>query len=363
MSEGVEETPVSELIDPERFGAWLAQESGDSSPAVVERLMAGHSNLTFTVKRGGTEWILRRPPRGPLLPTAHDVVREFKVISLLKAADAAGSRVRVPAVDFACEDTEVIGVPFYLMERVPGAVIREEWPDWLSTPQSKHAFTMDVVTALAELHAVDVTPFVDARIGKPSGYLERQLRRWIGQREGVRDALASIGMTARELPDYDIVRDWLVANCPVDSGAASIVHGDYKIDNVICVPGEPKVAAIVDWEMATVGDPLADLGYFLSFWLAPEDGDDDVAASIGRDIYTSEGMPTQQEIIDHYGALSGRSMRDVSFYVTLAIWKLAILLEGNYSRHLTGTADDPFYATLDTFVPSLLRRARMACGA
>ena len=328
----------------------------------MQRLAAGHSNLTFVVNRGDEEWILRRPPRGPLLPTAHDVLREFRVMSMLKAS---GQSVRVPDVAFACEDDSVISAPFYLMRRIPGVVIRDGFPPWLADDvadaPARHALVMDMVAALAEIHSVDVTPFVEAGIGRPSGYLERQLRRWIGQREGVQAAAAAAGKTARELPDYDVVRDWLLANLPADSGQSALVHGDYKLDNVIVEDGTSRIAAVVDWEMATVGDPLADLGYLLSFWTDPDEHDS--FAKLGVALYSSPGFPSQQEIIDRYGELTGRRMTDVKFYITLAIWKLAVLLEGNYARHLAGTADDPYYETLDVGVPLLLARARHSCGA
>ena len=354
--------PAPELVDRVRLEKWLNLQSPSSEPVMVERLAAGHSNLTFIVSRGGEEWILRRPPRGPLLPTAHDVLREFRVMSLLRGS---AQSVRVPEVDFACDDTMVIGAPFYLMRRVPGVVIRDSFPSWLSDDvadaEARHALVMDMVAALAEIHAVEVGPFIDAGIGRPSGYLERQLRRWIGQREGVQAAFAAAGSVARDLPDYDIVRDWLVAHLPTDTGDASLVHGDYKLDNVIVADGTSRVAAVVDWEMATVGDPLADLGYLLSFWTDP--GEDASGLALGFALYSSAGFPNQQEVIDHYGALTGRSMREVRFYITLAIWKLAVLLEGNYARHLAGTADDPFYEILGEGVPLLLARARAICGA
>lgn len=351
-----------DLVNAQRLSEWLDAQSPSDDAVTVERLSAGHSNLTFIVNRGEDEWILRRPPRGPLLPTAHDVLREFKVMSLLKAADRP---VRVPDVDFACEDDSVIGAPFYLMRRVPGFVIRDSFPDWLAddavAPPARHELVLDAVAALAEIHAVDVAPFVEAGIGRPSGYLERQVRRWIGQREGVQAAAIAAGKVARELPDYDIVRDWLTANLPQSSGPSSLVHGDYKLDNLIIGTGSARVASVVDWEMATVGDPLADLGYLLSFWTEP--GEDDAFSALGLALYSAVGFPDQAEIIDHYGSLTGRSMTDVRFYITLAIWKLAVLLEGNYARHLAGTADDPFYEMLDTAVPLLLSRARHTCEA
>ena len=353
------------LVDPEALTRWAGESLPGSGAVAVERLAAGHSNLTFIVRRAGTptEWILRRPPRGPLLPTAHDVVREYRVMKLLAES---GAGVRVPTVSAVCEDTGVIGVPFYLMERVDGEVIRETLPGWLADDaahlERRRTLAYDLVDALAELHSAPFEPFVAAGIGKPSGYLARQLRRWRGQREGIQAAFEATGDTARELPDYDRVRDWLEANLPEESGPPALVHGDYKLDNVIVQGGDsPRIAAIVDWEMATVGDPLADLGYLLSFWA--EAGEENPFSDVAGRVSTAPGFPTRAELIDRYAERTGRSMSDVTFYVTLAVWKLAILLEASYSRHLAGTTDDPFFALLDEGVPALLARARELCGA
>ena len=356
------------LVDPERFAAWAAPRLPGDGGIEVERLREGHSNLTFTVRRAGREWILRRPPRGPLLPTAHDVLREFRVLDLLAAT---GSAARVPRVVAACEDPAVIGVPFYLMERAHGDVIRDRLPAWLADderdPPRRRALAFDLVDALAELHATNPVPFVEAGIGRPSGYLERQVRRWRGQREGIQAGARERSTEARDLPDYDVVRDWLEANLPEETERPTVVHGDYKLDNVLSLAGRPdgteppRVNAILDWEMATVGDPLADLGYLLSFWV--EAGDDPWREALSGGVYSAPGMPSRDEVVERYGIMTGRSMREVRFYVTLAVWKLAILLEASYNRHLAGTTDDPFFALLDVGVPALLDYARRVCGA
>lgn len=247
------------LVDPLKLTGYAGETLPGEGEFMVERLAEGHSNLTFTVTRAGTDvaWILRRPPQGPLLPTAHDVIREANVLRLLTSST---SRVRIPTVAMSCEDPGVIGVPFYLMERTPGVVVRDEIPSWLDEPARATA-AFDLVDALVELHGVLVGPFVSAGLGRPSGYVERQLRRWSGQREGIQAAVAAGGGIARELPDYDAVRDWLRAQLGSLPGQSpAIVHGDYKLDNVILSPSTATVAAIIDWEMATVGDPLADVG-------------------------------------------------------------------------------------------------------
>lgn len=369
LDEGVLEDAAGEagalgpLVDPQRLTAWAAGRLPGEGALEVERLSAGHSNLTFVVRRPGAPaaWILRRPPRGPLLPTAHDVVREFRVLDLLARS---GAGVRVPSVTAVCEDTDVIGVPFYLMDAVDGVVVRDALPGWLGDDTAhaadRHELGLDLADALAELHTAAADPFVASGIGRPSGYLARQLKRWRGQREGIQAAVAAAGGTARELPDYDAVRDWLEAHLPDEDPRPAVVHGDYKLDNVIVQGGDgrpPRIAAIVDWEMATVGDPRADLGYLLSFWLEPGE------STPLQDLVTSApGFPTRAEMVERWATRTGRDPGDTGWFITLAVWKLAILLEASYHRWLAGTADDPFFAQLERGVPALLARARETCG-
>ena len=363
-------------VDPTALAAWAQGVLPGEGALEVTPLGDGHSNLTFLVRRPGliTEWVLRRPPMGPLLPTAHDVVREFRVLELLGRATTP---VRVPAVVGVCEDLTVLGAPFYLMERTEGLVLRDQLPDWLADDHdAQHRLGLDLVDSLAEIHSADWAPFVEAGIGRPGGYLERQLRRWTGQREGIRSAVAAAGGRARELPDYDLTRDWLVAHLP-DEGAPAVVHGDFKLDNAIVRPGGrsdgtgdgPSVAAVIDWEMATVGDPRADLGYLLSFW--PDDAAagsggepaDQEGLMLGQLAIVGDGFPSRDELVARWAVRTGRDIGDTRWFVALALWKLAILLEASYHRWLAGMATDPFFATLDTGVPMLLARARAVAGA
>jgi aminoglycoside phosphotransferase (APT) family kinase protein len=345
-------------VDVEALVPWLDARGllpGTGLPDLAA-LGEGHSNLTFLVSRGGGELVLRRPPRGPLLPTAHDVVREARVMELL----AAGGFEQVPAVRGVVDDGSVLGAPFYVMERSPGVVVRESLPPFLADDAAaRRAVGLALATTLGRIHRVDWAPFVEAGIGKPSGYLERQLRRWTGQREGIQAAVAAAGGTARELPDYDAVRDWLREHLPAESEPA-VVHGDYKLDNVIVEPtgAGPRISAVVDWEMATVGDPRADLGYLLSFW--PEPGERVPLAEL---VTTADGFPARAEMVAAWEAATGRSAGDTRWFVALAVWKLAILLEASYHRWLAGMADDPFFARLDEGVPALLARAREISGA
>ena len=344
----------SALVDVARLAAWL----GTDEAVTVARVGEGHSNLTYAVRAGRQQWVLRRPPAGPLLPTAHDVVREYRVLDLLTRAEQP---VRVPRPVAVCQDPDVLGAPFYLMEQVDGVVVRDTLPGWLDEP-ARRALGLDLATAFAELHRVDIEPFVAAGLGRPDGYLARQLRRWTGQREGIQAAVSAAGGRARDLPDYDAIRDWLAAHLPAEAEPA-VVHGDAKLDNVVVGPGEtPAVAAVLDWEMATVGDPRADLGYLLSFWPEPDVEGSSAAHPLAQLVTAGAGFPSRDELVATWEQGTGRAAGDLTWFVTLAIWKLAVLLEASYHRHLAGTTDDPFFATLEDGVPDLLAHAREVCG-
>jgi aminoglycoside phosphotransferase (APT) family kinase protein len=330
------------LVDTDALAAYLSQHlPGDG--VRVRRHQAGHSNETFFVTWGGRELVLRRPPRGAFLPSAHDVAREYRVLSALEQTP-----VRSPTTVLLCEDEDVIGATFYIMERVHGVVIRNELPDAF-TESERGSIGHELVDALVELHAVDYKSCGLANFGKPSGYLERQLRRWTGQLE------LTLPLT-RALPDLERVGEWLRENLP-PSPAATIVHGDYKLDNVMFDARAPaRLKAIIDWEMSTIGDPLADLGWMISFWREAGDTDDDVFAEL-HSVTTMAGFSSRAELIERYRAKTGRDVSVLDWYQVLAVWKLAILLEGSYARHLSGVTDDPFFAEMEHGVPALARRA------
>jgi aminoglycoside phosphotransferase (APT) family kinase protein len=334
------------LVDAEALERWLDAQLGGPGRVDVERHQAGHSNETFFVTRGDQHWVLRRPPRGAFLPTAHDVLREHRVLSAL-----AGTGVRSPKPVIACEDIAVIGVPFYLMEKVDGFVIRTELPPGFRDDDSageRAGLGDELVDALAELHAVDWRAAGLEGWGRPTGYLQRQIKRWNGQLE-----LAT--QFSRPLPDLVRIRDWLSQHAPEDSDP-TIVHGDYKLDNVIFSPDAPaRLLSIFDWEMSTIGDPLADVGWLLSYWRDPEDPPNPIHPDLA--LMTASGFSTRAELLARYSERTGRSMRDITFYSVLAVWKLAVLLEGSYARHLAGVTDDPFFAELEEGVPALGRRA------
>jgi len=302
----------------------------------------GHSNVTYLVTReDGTEFVLRRPPRGPLPPSAHDVLREARLLTALE-----GTPARTPRVLATGDEVSVIGAPFYVMERVHGDVVTAEIPAPLDSPVERRRIGEELVDALAEVHAVDWRAAGLEGFGRPTGYLERQLRRFGGLWEHNR---------TREIPAVERVGAWLGANLPA-SGPATIVHGDYRLGNTMLAHGAPaRLVAIFDWEMATIGDPLADVGYLCTLWVDREDpplGMFELSA-----VTRQEGFPRRAELIDRYEERSGRSMRDLRWYQALALWKSIVFMEGNYKRALAGSTDDPFLRSFGDGVLELADRA------
>lgn len=325
---------------------WAGERLPGDGKLAVSHLAEGHSNLTFVLSREGSEqsWILRRPPNGPLLPSAHDVLREARVLTAL-----AGQGVRVPTV-VGLDDGDLLGVPFYVMEKIPGAVVRHELPRWLPDEPSRHVLGLDLVDTLAELHAVDPEVLVQAGLGRRGGYLGRQLRRWSSQHD-------LLDADARPLPDYERVRSWLAERLPeLDSTArVTVVHGDYKLDNVLIDPVSRTVLALLDWEMATVGDPLSDLGYFLAMTPSP-DIPPVMEALTGR-VTAHAGFPRRDEVLQRYAFLTGHDLTHLKVYEVLALWKMGTLLEMSYHRYLAGTTDDLLFPELEWGVPAIYARA------
>jgi aminoglycoside phosphotransferase (APT) family kinase protein len=326
--------------------AFMDEQGLGSGPLDARPIGEGHSNVTFLVAREGEEWVLRRPPRPPLPPSAHDVLREARLLRALEP-----TVVRVPRVVAVAEDASVIGAPFYVMERVAGDVITTALPAPLDTPAERRRVGDELVDALVEVHAADWRACDLEGFGKPTGYLERQLRRFSGLWEHNR---------TRELPTLDRVTDWLAAHRP-ESPEATIVHGDYRLGNAMFAPGAPaRLAAIFDWELATIGDPLADVGYLVATWSQPGDPDDVPFAF--DDVTRRPGFPSREELIARYETATGRSLSDVRWYTALALWKAAVFLEGSYKRRLAGTTEDAFFDTLEHGVPAIADRAWAVCA-
>jgi len=289
---------------------------------IADPIGDGHSNVTFVLSTGV---VLRRPPRGPLPPSAHDVLREARLLRALEPTD-----VRTPKILAVCDDEQVIGAPFYVMELVEGEVITN---------------SVELIDGLVELHGADWERLGLDGFGKATGYLERQLRRFGGLWEHNR---------TRDLPEVAQVGGWLAEHLP-QSPPATIVHGDYRLGNTIYGPAAPAhLAAILDWEMATIGDPLADVGYLMVQWVQ---ADDDANSFTLQAVTRQPGFPTRAELIDRYQARSGRTVGQLDWYVTLALWKAVVFMEGNYKRAIAGTTDDPYLKTFGDGVVQLARRA------
>jgi aminoglycoside phosphotransferase (APT) family kinase protein len=254
--------------------------------------------------------------------------------------------VRTPRVLATCDDDAVIGAPFYVMDLIEGDVITTDVPEPLDTPDQRRRIADELVDALVEIHAV---PWQDCGLegyGKPTGYLERQLRRFAGLWEHNK---------TREVEVLDRVTAWLGEHKP-ESPPATIVHGDYRLGNTMFAPGAPaRLVAIFDWELATIGDPLADVGYLTATY--PEPGDDTMTLFNLAAVTTRQGFPSRAELVERYEAESGRSMSELGWYQTLALWKSAVFLEGSYKRYVAGTTDDPFFGRLDEGVPEIAQRA------
>lgn len=318
--------PLEAFLDEHGLGAGALE---------AEPIGDGHSNVTYLIRRGGDEWVLRRPPRPPLPPSAHDVLREAYLLRALEP-----TAVRVPKVLATCDDASLLGVPFYVMERVHGEVLAAELPAGLEPGR----IADELIDALVEVHATDWRAAGLEGFGKPSGYLERQVRRFTGLWEH---------NATREIRAVDEVTRWLAEHVP-ESGEATIVHGDYRLGNVMFT-GD-RLSAIFDWELATIGDPLADVGYLLATYAQPGDPPSIVASL--TTVTRSPGFPTREQLVERYEARSGRSMTAIPWYTTLALWKSAVFLEGSYKRRLAGMTDDPFFDRLKDGVPAIAERAR-----
>jgi aminoglycoside phosphotransferase (APT) family kinase protein len=304
--------------------------AGELSADVVE---GGRSNLTYVVGDGRSRWVVRRPPLGHVLPTAHDMTREFRVISGLR--DTA---VPVPEAILLCEDPDVVGAQFYVMSFVEGTPYRtaEELAELGET--RTRAIADALVDTLVDLHAVDPATVGLGDFGRPEGFLERQLRRWKKQLDASR---------SRDLPGIDDLHDRLAAAVPV-SGEPSIIHGDYRLDNVL-IDGNDEISAVLDWEMSTLGDPLTDLALLVAYAER-----DKVSLQFVSNASSAPGYPTTDQVVARYAERSGRDVSQLNWYVSFAFFKLAVILEGIYYRHRQGQTVGAGFEGVGAGVPLLI---------
>ncbi len=337
-----------EGIDVERVGKWMSANLGDLVPPLDFALIAGgRSNLTYRVTdAAGRNFALRRPPLSHVLPTAHDMSREYRVISALGDTD-----VPVPRTYGLCTDETVNSRPFYVMEFVEGHIVRDaKLAESVLDADSRRRAGESMARTLAALHAVDVDKVGLGDFAKREGYIERQLRRWYEQ---FRNSQTDDNSKAESVVSE--VHDRLASGVPPQR-SASIVHGDYRLDNAV-LGDDGAVRAVLDWEICTLGDPLADMGLLMVYWTEP--GDE--AALIGVTPTTAEGFPSRKQMQDIYESASGRDLADLAYYVAFGYWKLACIVQGVYARYAGGAAAGD-RSSVEAFGEGVVRLAEMALG-
>jgi len=332
-------------IEIDNVTNWLETNvEGAVGPFTFDVIAGGHSNLTYRVSGSGdADLVLRRPPLGHVLASAHDMGREHRILSGLQS-----SAVPVPSVKGFCEDVSVNGAPFYVMDFVDGHVLRDaEAVESTLDEAARSNASRSLVDTLSAIHSVDLADAGLADLGRHEGYIERQLKRWYGQWNS--------GKT-RELPAVDEAYERLLQRIP-EQGPATIVHGDYRLDNCM-VNDDGDVVAVLDWEICTLGDPLADIGLLQVYWNGP---DDDEGAWSGT-ATAAPGFWNRRQLAERYADVSGRDMSQLDFYVAFAFWKLACIIEGVYSRYLGGALGDrppdelaPFKLQVENAATSAIR--------
>jgi aminoglycoside phosphotransferase (APT) family kinase protein len=316
----------------------LATGSGSAdSQIAIEQFPGGHSNLTYLIRFEGREFVLRRPPVGPVAPTAHDMPREYHLLSMINPHFPLA-----PKPVLLCEDTAILGVPFYLMERRQGLIVRHKLPEQLNDRATRRKLSENVVDTLVALHAVDIHATRTEQIGKPAGFVTRQVRGWADRWQRAR---------TDELPEMDQVIEWLTARIPADaSDGATIVHNDFKLDNLMLAEDDPsQVVAVLDWEMCTVGDPLIDVGLLLSYWTMK--GSEQVSSL--RAVTIGDGWFTREEMIERYEQQTGRDLSRIVFYETFARFKVAVVIQQIYFRYVRGQTKDERFRNFAALVREL----------
>lgn len=345
-SESTDGDYLDRLVDRDALQTHLESVFGPADTFDVEHLGEGHSNETLRITWGEKELALRRPPPGETADTAHDVLREYRVI------DALQDELPVPRTLEKCDDHSVIGSEFYLTEFIEGEVIRENEPDRFATPEHRRRIGEELIDTLTDIHTVDYEAVGVGDFGRGGGYLERQVDRMTKQIEWATERTKH----EREIPELEEVGRWLSANLP-SSPTYTLVHGDYTLDNVMFAPETPpELVAVFDWELSTIGDPLADMGWLLVFWR--DEGDPDPAIPEVAPTFTErEGYPTRGEFVGRYEDRTGISFGNEAFYRTFALYKIAAACEMFYARYLGGDSDDPLYVVMEEGVPAVAERA------
>jgi aminoglycoside phosphotransferase (APT) family kinase protein len=351
MTTGEDTSPLreGEGLDVAALARYLAETiEGLVEPLTVRQFPAGFSNLTYLVRSGSSEWVLRRPPHGTRPSSGHDMAREFRVLSGL-----LGRYPYAPEPVLLCEDVSVIGAPFYLARRIRGVILRREYPPGLPPSSTLvRAQQEALVDALAELHRVDFVEAGLASLGQPVGYVERQVRGWGSRYDRAR---------TDDSPDSASLLAWLQANRPVSEHAAALLHNDYKLDNVVFDERAPdRLIGVLDWEMATLGDPRMDLGCSLAYWI--EAGDPDWLAATRTLPTHLPGSLTRAEVLARYERATGLPLTDMRFFHAFGLFRLAVIAQQIYLRFVRGQTRDQRFAVLGQMVRALLRAGELVAA-
>src|ERR1700686_4571521 len=332
---------AGEELDLARLEAFLRSHFPDASGTVsVAQFPSGHSNLTYLVGLGDRHMVLRRPPFGSKVKTAHDMSREYRVLSKLHLAYP-----QAPKALLYCEDPSVLGSPFYLMERVQGIILRRDPPEGLVTnAETACQLSEAFVDNLARLHGLDYTAIGLADLGKPQGYLDRQVKGWIERYRGSR---------THDLPEVEKISVWLNERRPRETSYA-LIHNDYKYDNIVLDPTDiTRIVGVLDWEMCTIGDPLTDLGTALAYWVDPQDPEE--LQEIRSAPTTLSGTLTRAQLVERYAVATGRDPGDMTFYLTFSRFKVAVIIQQIYYRYAQGLTHDERFAAMPKRIHALLR--------
>jgi aminoglycoside phosphotransferase (APT) family kinase protein len=311
----------------------------ESGPLSVRQFPGGHSNLTYALQLGATELVLRRPPFGSKVKTAHDMSREFRVLSKLHSAYPPA-----PEVLLYCDDLDILGAPFYIMQPIHGIILRKDPPPSLPfSPPIARQLSQSFVETLVHLHSLDFSSIGLADLGKPHGYLERQVRGWTER---------YFASKTHDFPEVEEIVPWMQQHLPPQSDA-SLIHNDYKYDNLVLDPADiTKIRGVLDWEMCTLGDPLSDLGTALAYWINPDDPEEVLQQRWGPTTY--EGSFTRADLAQHYAARTGRDLSNIVFYLVFARFKIAVIIQQIYYRYHQGLTKDERFAIMPTRVQLLL---------
>lgn len=348
MSETIAVRPDERFAEAKLAQYLRGRLPGTEQPLTVRQFGGGAANLTYVLQYGTLEYVLRRPPIGPVAHSAHDMRREYDVLSVLPSAFPYA-----PQAYLFCDDPNVLGAPFFVMERRNGVVVRKSMPvEFVNVPDAARRMSAALVDALVDFHKVDFVGLGLGNLGKPEGFLQRQIEGWYRRWQ-----VAKPG----DSEDMDAVYAWLREHVPATS-SVSLVHNDYKLDNVMLAQDDPgHIVAIFDWDMCTLGDPLSDLGTLLTYWSDPNDPP--VFQMAAMMPTGALGFFTRSELIDRYAEKSGRSMENIDFYHALGLFRLTVIIAQIYIRFVQGQTQDERFAAFGPMIPIMAQRAREVSGA